>query len=92
MISEDYSDSRISEDYSDSRISEDHSDIRAVILDRYDTLDQLNQKFPGLVRQEILFTLVSEFYDKRIDVYCIKIDVEVVLVGILVDGDYSSHK
>ena len=70
----------------------DRGDSRAVILDRYDTLDQLNQKFPGLVRQEILFTLVSEFYEKRIEVYCIKIDVEVVLVGILVDGDYSSHK
>ena len=64
----------------------DRGDSRAVILNRYDEPPELNQKFPGLVKQKTLFTLISEFYERKIEVYCVKVDVEVIFLGVQVDG------
>ncbi len=57
------------------------------MLDRKERLPELNQKFPGLVKQKTLFTFVSEFYERKIEVYCLKVDVEVISLGVQVDGN-----
>ncbi len=64
---------------------------RHVILDRRDTLQELNDKFPGLVKEIKLFTLKSKLYQKLLEVYMIKVDVELVRFGILFDG-IDSHQ
>jgi hypothetical protein len=63
-----------------------NSGARPVILDRGDSYEQLSQKFPGLVERRVLFTLTSEFYQTKLQLYMIKVDVELVRFGILVDG------
>jgi hypothetical protein len=35
-----------------------------VILNREDTVEELNDKFPGLVKKKVLFTLKSKFNKK----------------------------
>jgi hypothetical protein len=56
------------------------------VLDRNASIEKLNQDFPKLLKVEVLFTLISEFYQTLLQVYMIKVDVELVRFGILVDG------
>ncbi len=63
-----------------------NTDARHVILKREDTLEELNNKFPGLVKKKVLFTLTSKFYQTLLEVYIIKVDVDLVRIGIQVDG------
>ena len=72
-------------------INGDRGDYRSVILDREDSLEELHQKFKGLVNRKILFELVSGFHKTVLKVYMIKVDVEFVRFGILVDG-IDKHK
>ncbi len=67
-------------------INGDRGDYRSVILDREDSLEELHQKFKGLVNSKILFELVSSFHKTVLKVYMIKVDVELVRFGILYDG------
>jgi hypothetical protein len=46
----------------------------------------LEREFPGLVTFQILFSLKSDFYKQIISLYMIKVDVEIVRFGILVDS------
>jgi hypothetical protein len=57
-----------------------------VNLDRNDSIEQLSQKFQGLVKQKTFFSLKSEFHKTELQLYMIKIDVELVRFGILIDG------
>jgi len=57
-----------------------------VLLERDDSLEELHEKFPGLVKEKILFTLTSEFRQKTIMIYMIKVDIELVRFGMQVDG------
>ena len=54
-------------------------------------MEELHQKFKGLVDRKILFELVSGFHKTVLKVYMIKVDVEFVRFGILVDG-IDKHK
>lgn len=47
--------------------------------------------FPGLVEREILSARLTKFKSQIIRLYMIKVDVEVVRFGILVDGK-DEHK
>ncbi len=67
-------------------INKGRGDYRSVILNREDSLEELHQKFKGLVNRKILFELVSSFHKTVLKVYMIKVDVELVRFGILVDG------
>ncbi len=67
-------------------INRGRDDYRSVVLDREDSLEELHQKFKGLVHRKILFELVSCFHKTVLKVYMIKVDVELVRFGILVDG------
>ena len=62
------------------------NDPLPVLLERDDSLEELNNKFPGLVKEKILFTFTSEFRQKTIKIYMIKVDIELVRFGMLVDG------
>lgn len=62
------------------------NDPLPVLLERDDSLEELNTKFPGLVKQKILSTFTSEFCKKTISIYMIKVDIELVRFGIQVDG------
>ena len=33
--------------------------------------------------------MISEFYERKIEVYCLKVDVEVILLGVEVDGKHE---
>jgi hypothetical protein len=44
-----------------------------------------------MVDQRVLFTLKLEFVGTRLQVYMVKVDVEVIRLGILVDGE-DLHK
>ena len=46
----------------------------------------MEREFPGLVTFQILFSLKSDFYKQNIGLYLIKVDVEMVRFGILVDN------
>ena len=67
-------------------INRGRGDYRSVVLDREDSFEELHQKFKGLVYRKILFELVSCFHKTVLKVYMIKVDVELVRFGILVDG------
>ncbi len=62
-----------------------------VILNREDTIEELNDKFPGMVTKKVLFTLKSKFYKKLLEIYMVKVDVELIRFGILIDG-MDSHQ
>ncbi len=62
-----------------------------VILNREDTFEELNDKFPGLVKKKVLFTLKSKFNKKLLEIYMVHVDVELIRFGILVDG-VDSHQ
>ncbi len=62
------------------------ADYKSVMLDRKDNLENLNRQFPGLVELKVLFTMRSEFHHTLLQVYFIKVDIELVRLGILVDG------
>lgn len=36
--------------------------------------------------------MVSKFYERKIEVYCLKVDVEVILLGVEVDGKREGSK
>ncbi len=57
-----------------------------VILNREDSFEQLQQEFPGLAERSVACVLTSEFYQTELNLYMIKVDVELVRFGILVDG------
>ena len=42
--------------------------------------------FPDLLKVQILASLNSEFYKRTVKLYMIKVDVEIVRFGILIDG------
>ena len=67
------------------------SEAQHVILNRLDSFEQLNIKFPSQVKRKILFSLTSEFFQKSIQLYIIKVDVEPVRFGLLVDGQDSNQ-
>jgi len=57
-----------------------------VLLERDDSLEELNNKFPGLVKKKMLLGFLSEFYHKEIKIFMIRVDVELVRFELEVDG------
>ena len=68
-----------------------YEECRPVLLDRNDSFEQLSQLFPNLVDRIVLFSLTSEFYKTQLQIYLIKLDVELVRLGILINGE-DLHK
>jgi hypothetical protein len=55
---------------------------RPVFLSRDDSFEQLNLKFTGFVERKVLFEFISEFNKTTLQVFFIKVDVELIRMGI----------